>query len=48
MRPERPRRDSSFYPDKSERAAAPVVARYREDAQVDRYWRSIRDLSGVT
>ncbi len=30
-----------------ERAAAPVVARYREDAEVDRYWRGIRALSGT-
>lgn len=30
-----------------ERAVAPVVARYRDDAEVDRYWRGIRDLSGA-
>ncbi len=29
-----------------ERAAAPVVAKYREDADVDRYYRGIRELSG--
>jgi len=29
-----------------ERAAAPVVAKYREDAEVDRYYRGIRELSG--
>ena len=28
-----------------ERAAAPVVARYRDDPEVDRYWRGIRALS---
>lgn len=30
-----------------ERAVAPVVARYRGDPEVDRYWRGIRALSGT-
>lgn len=30
-----------------ERAVAPLLARYRQEAEVDRLWRGIRDLSGT-